>query len=92
MEVKEEKAVATECGGIIYYFCSEGCRDKFLKERTCARTAYDLIIIGGAPAGYHPSRIPGSRLFFCAPACQHKITIFPRVRLHSWKGIITLKI
>ncbi len=31
--------------------CTEGCRDKFLKERTCARTAYDLIIIGGEPAG-----------------------------------------
>ncbi|MCK9376963.1 MAG: FAD-dependent oxidoreductase [Syntrophobacterales bacterium] len=51
MEVREEDAVTADCDGITYYFCSEGCRDKFLKERTCARTAYDLIIIGGGPAG-----------------------------------------
>jgi YHS domain-containing protein len=35
MQVEEEEAVTTECDGITYYFCSEGCRDKFLKERTC---------------------------------------------------------
>jgi len=51
MEVREEEAVTAECEGITYYFCSEDCRDKFIKERTCARTAYDLIIIGGGPAG-----------------------------------------
>ena len=51
MEVREEESVIADCDGIVYYFCSEGCRDKFLKDRTCARTAYDLIIIGGGPAG-----------------------------------------
>jgi NADH-dependent peroxiredoxin subunit F len=51
MEVRESEAVTAECDGVIYYFCSEGCRDKFLQDRTCARTAYDLIIIGGGPAG-----------------------------------------
>lgn len=51
MEIREEEAVTAECDGVYYYFCSEGCRDKFLKERTCARTAFDLIIIGGGPAG-----------------------------------------
>lgn len=51
MEVKEDAALKEECDGLVYYFCSEGCRDKFLRDRTCARTAYDLIIIGGGPAG-----------------------------------------
>lgn len=51
MEVREEEAVLAVCDGKTYYFCSEGCRDKFLKDRTCARTAYDLIIVGGGPAG-----------------------------------------
>ncbi|MEW6386248.1 MAG: FAD-dependent oxidoreductase [Thermodesulfobacteriota bacterium] len=52
MEVSEEEAIRAECDGVTYYFCSEGCRDKFLKERTCEpRIAYDVIIIGGGPAG-----------------------------------------
>jgi alkyl hydroperoxide reductase subunit F len=53
MEVSEEEALTAECGGEIYYFCSEGCRDKFLKEKVCKlpRTSYELIIIGGGPAG-----------------------------------------
>ncbi len=53
MEVDENKAVVAECDGVIYYFCSEGCREKFFKDKTCKvpRTSYDLIIIGGGPAG-----------------------------------------
>ena len=51
MKVREEEAVTAECDGELYYFCSEGCRDKFLKDRTCERTAYDLIIVGAGPAG-----------------------------------------
>jgi alkyl hydroperoxide reductase subunit F len=53
MEVDENKAIITECDGIIYYFCSEGCKEKFLKEKTdkVPRTSYDLIIIGGGPGG-----------------------------------------
>jgi YHS domain-containing protein len=34
MEVKETEAVTAECEGVVYYFCSEGCRDKFLEDRT----------------------------------------------------------
>lgn len=53
MEVDERNAFTAECEGKTFYFCSEGCRDKFLQEKACKipRTSYDLIIIGGGPAG-----------------------------------------
>ena len=53
MDVEESKAITRECGGKIYYFCSEGCRDKFVVEKVCElpRTSYDLIIVGGGPGG-----------------------------------------
>lgn len=48
MEVREEEAVVEVCDGVTYYFCSTGCREKFLKERTCEpKRAHDLIIISG---------------------------------------------
>jgi alkyl hydroperoxide reductase subunit F len=53
MDVKEEDAIIFECDGITYYFCSEGCREKFVTGRKCRflKTGYDLIIMGGGPAG-----------------------------------------
>ncbi len=56
MDVNEDEALTLECDGEIHYFCSEGCKDKFLiklkkKSGKLNRTSYDLIIIGGGPAG-----------------------------------------
>ena len=53
MPVSGEEALTIECDGRTFYFCSEGCRDIFMKTEACTleRTSFDLIIIGGGPAG-----------------------------------------
>jgi len=53
MEVSEDEAYTAEYEGRTYYFCSEGCRDRFVHShpRKEPRSAYDLIVIGGGPAG-----------------------------------------
>ncbi len=53
MEVDEDEAVTLELDAKTYYFCSEGCSDIFLKKSAPkeSRNSFDLIIIGGGPAG-----------------------------------------
>ncbi len=53
MTIKKESAFVAEYEGQIFYFCSEGCRRKFSRERASPspRSRYELIIIGGGPAG-----------------------------------------
>jgi alkyl hydroperoxide reductase subunit F len=53
MEVSKETAISVQCDGQRFYFCSEGCRKKFLEDHACKKHAgpFDLIIIGGGPAG-----------------------------------------
>jgi len=53
MEVREKGGIQTEWEGTVYFFCSEGCREKFLREckDSGGRKVYDLLILGGGPAG-----------------------------------------
>jgi len=50
MEVAEAEAFTARCNGEVYYFCSHGCREKFMKAHLEGKRLYDLIIIGGGPA------------------------------------------
>jgi len=50
MEVQEAEALTARSNGTVYYFCSRGCREKFMNTHPKGRRLYDLIIIGGGPA------------------------------------------
>lgn len=49
----ENDEFSTEFNGNKYFFCSKGCKDKFMASLSEQRQnhIYDLIIIGGGPAG-----------------------------------------
>lgn len=53
MEIRISDAVQSKFDDTTYYFCSEGCRELFLdsRPRDGHRSSYDMIIIGGGPAG-----------------------------------------
>lgn len=53
MEIEEDEAITTDYDGETFFFCSKGCRNAFLEGKSARlpRTTYDLIIIGGGPAG-----------------------------------------
>lgn len=53
MLVSEENALTTVYKGKTYYFCSEGCKEKFEHSIQDQKPSdsFDLIIIGGGPAG-----------------------------------------
>lgn len=52
MKVREDEAFTAPCNGETYFFCSEGCRSRFLETATCEvkTERYDFTIIGGGPA------------------------------------------
>ncbi len=53
MQVLKETALVTVWEGRTYYFCSEGCQKRFAAQVSSrdSATRYDLVIIGGGPAG-----------------------------------------
>ena len=53
MQIEEDQALTTTYRGMTYYFCSAGCRERFLETHplTPRRSSYELTIIGGGPAG-----------------------------------------
>lgn len=52
MQVDDDSDFFVEHEGEVFYFCSAGCREKFLRAREPkGEGGFDLIIIGGGPAG-----------------------------------------
>ncbi len=55
MVVETENSLTVKFKDTEYYFCSEGCKQKFEKRRANAiddnKEQFDLIIVGGGPAG-----------------------------------------
>jgi len=53
MQIDEDAALTVRHGETVYYFCSTGCRERFLETHPLAphRSSYELIIIGGGPGG-----------------------------------------
>jgi len=54
MDVSKDSAFTVEHEGEIYYFCSSGCRDIFIRKQqdeNADKRHFDLIIIGAGPAG-----------------------------------------
>ena len=65
--------------GRIFHFCSEGCREKFIKAPGDYLTAKDPICgmeVDRASARYM-SKINGARYYFCSAECQKKFESGP---------------
>src|SRR4030042_2488003 len=78
MEVDENTALKAEHEGKTYYFCSPGCRDKFLAEKGLIKPASEAAPAKEGEGGEHQSekasiQITGMHCASCAVAIEDSL-------------------